>query len=88
MKVLEITELTIPLGHLALFIILSALCLVFARYKAGLALTFLFTFYWGFIYNKDVIFSHFAGSSCFLFLYLFSGFMLLLFALCALVVQD
>ena len=88
MEALEITELTIPLGHLAVFIILSAFCLLFARYKAGLALTFSFTFYWGFIYNKDVIFSHFLGSSSFLFLYFFSGFLLLLFALCALVLQD
>lgn len=88
MEILMGTELTIPLGHMLLFILLSALCLLFARYKMGLAITFSFTFYWGFIYNKEIIYSQFSGSSAFLFLYFFSGLVLLMFALCSLVLHD
>jgi len=82
------TQLTIPLEHMILFIMLIACCLLFGRHKTGLAITFSFTFYWGFIYNREIIFSNFDGSPSFLFLYYFSGFLILLFTLCSLVAED
>ena len=88
MESLHEMQLTIPVAQMALFIVLISVCLLFARYKLGLSITFCFTFYWGFIYNKDVFFTTLEGSSPFLFLYFFSGFLLLLFALFSFVSED
>jgi len=88
MQTLNEMQLTIPVAHMALFIALLSFCLLFARYKLGLSITFCFTFYWGFIYNKDVFFTNFEGSSPFLFIYFLSGFLLLLFALFSFVSED
>lgn len=85
---LQEMQLTIPVAHMALFVALISFCLLFARYKVGLSITFCFTFYWGFIYNKDVFFTTLEGSSPFLFLYFFSGFLLLVFALFSFVAED
>jgi hypothetical protein len=88
MENLQEMQLTIPVAHMALFVALISFCLLFARYKLGLSITFSFTFYWGFIYNKDVFFTSLEGSSPFLFVYFFSGFLLLLFALFSFVSED
>lgn len=88
MEHLQDIQLTIPVAHMVLFIALISFSMLFARYKLGLSITFCFTFYWGFIYNKDVFFTTFEGSSPFLFLYFFSGFLLLLFALFSFVSED
>lgn len=88
MENLQEMQLTIPVAHMALFIALISFCLLFARYKLGLSITFCFTFYWGFIYNKDVFFTSFEGSSPFLFVYFLSGFLLILFALFSFVSED
>jgi hypothetical protein len=88
MENIQEMQLTIPVAHMALFIALISFCLLFARYKLGLSITFCFTFYWGFIYNKDVFFTNLEGSSPFLFVYFFSGFLLLLFALFSFVAED
>ncbi len=88
MQTLHEMQLTIPVAHMALFIALLSFCLLFVRYKLGLSITFCFTFYWGFIYNKDVFFTNFEGSSPFLFIYFLSGFLLLVFALFSFVSED
>jgi len=88
MENLQEMQLTIPVAQMALFIALVSFCLLFTRYKLGLSITFCFTFYWGFIYNKDVFFTSLEGSSPFLFVYFFSGFLLLLFALFSFVSED
>jgi hypothetical protein len=88
MENLQQMQLTIPVAHMVLFIALLSFCLLFARYKLGLSITFCFTFYWGFIYNKDVFFLNFEGSSPFLLLYFLSGFLLILFALFSFVSED
>ena len=74
-------ELTIPLSQMIVFIVFISVCLLFSRYKLGLSVTFCFTFYWGFVHNKDLFFSDIEGSSPFLIIYIFSGIVLLLFAL-------
>lgn len=88
MEYLQSMELTIPAGQMILFIGLISVCFLLTRYKLGLSVTFCFTFYWGFIQNKDVFFADMEGSSPFLAFYFFSGFLLLLFALYAFVGED
>ncbi len=72
-------ELTIPLFHMILFVATISLCLLFSRFKLGLSITFCFTFYWGYILNKDV-FVEIEGLTPFLLFYLLSGFLILLCA--------
>ncbi len=81
-------ELTIPVGQLLFFAGLSILCLLWGRYKIGVAVSFCFTFYWAYIYNRDIIYESISGTPYVLILYFLSGIMLILCALCAFSVQD
>jgi hypothetical protein len=80
--------LLIPLNQMILFVALTAFCFLFSRYKLGLSITFCFTFYWGFIYNKDAFFTDLEGSSHFLVFYFFSGAVLILFALFSFLTKE
>ena len=88
MDYMQEMQLTIPVAQMVFFIALISFCLLFKRYKLGLSITFCFTFYWGFIYNKDVFFANLEGSSPFLFVYFVGGFLLIAFALFSFVVED
>ena len=48
-------DFTIPAHHVAIYMLVIVLCLLFTKYRAGLIMTFLFSFYWVFIINKDKI---------------------------------
>jgi len=48
-------DFAIPAHHVAIYILIIILCLFFAKYRAGLLISFLFSFYWVFILNKDKI---------------------------------
>jgi len=74
-------ELVLPVNQMILFVGIISFCLLFSRFKLGLSITFCFTFYWGFIHNKDMFYAGLEGSSPFLILYFVSGFILILFAL-------
>ena len=81
-------ELVIPVNQMILFIGMIAFCFLFGRFKLGLSITFCFTFYWGFIYNKDMFYADLEGSSPFLVIYFFSGFILILFALFSFLAEE
>jgi len=81
-------ELSIPITQMVVFVGLIAFCFLFSRFKLGLSITFCFTFYWGFIYNKEAFFLSFEGSDQFLVFYFFSGFLLILFALFSFVTEE
>lgn len=80
--------LVIPLNQMILFVSLMAFCFLFSRYRLGLSITFCFTFYWGFIYNKDMFFTDMEGSSPFLVFYFISGALLILFALFSFLTKE
>lgn len=80
--------LEIPLNQMILFVSLMTFCFLFARYKLGLSITFCFTFYWGFIYNKDIFFTDLERSSPFLMLYFASGAVMILFALFSFLTKE
>ncbi len=81
-------ELSIPITQMIIFVGVTAFCFLFSRFKLGLSITFCFTFYWGFVYNKDAFFSSFDGSGQFLAYYFFSGLLLILFALFSFVTEE
>jgi len=80
--------LEIPLNQMILFVGLMTFCFLFARYKTGLTITFCFTFYWGFIYNKDAFFTDLERSSPFLMLYFISGAVVILFAVFSFLTKE
>jgi hypothetical protein len=80
--------LAIPFNQMILFVGLVAFCFLFSRFKLGLSITFCFTFYWGFVYNKDLFFTDLEGSSPFLLFYFFSGSVLILFALFSFLTKE
>jgi hypothetical protein len=45
-------DLTIPLNQIAMFAVLSALCLITGKHKVGLLAAYGFLFYWAFILNQ------------------------------------
>ena len=74
-------ELTIPMNELLLCTGIVAVLFLLSRFKLGLSIAFCFTFYWGFIENKDLFFVNLETSSPYLILYFISGVALIGFAL-------
>ena len=81
-------EMVIPVNQMIVFVALITFCFLFSRFRLGLSITFCFTFYWGFIYNKDMFFSDLEGSSPFLVFYFVSGFLLIVFALYSFLAEE
>jgi len=74
-------ELAIPDNQIYICIGLVVLLFLFSRIKLGLSLAFCFTFYWGFIENKDLFFVNLETSSPYVLLYFISGIVLIVFTL-------
>lgn len=50
------TEITIPLIQLVLLLVLSTMSLLFGKVKVALMINYVFSMYWGFFLNKELIF--------------------------------
>lgn len=48
-------EVTVPLLHLTLFIVLVSVCFLFERSSLGLLIAFVFVFYWASWVNKELL---------------------------------
>jgi hypothetical protein len=77
----DMPELTIPTTELLICGGLVAVFFLFSRFRLGLSIAFCFTFYWGFIENRDLFFVNLETSSPYLALYFASGAALIGFAL-------
>jgi len=55
MDILQSTELSVPLFQIVLLLLISTLALLFGRVKLALLVNYLFTLYWGYIFNRDVL---------------------------------
>ena len=64
---------SIPFGQVLIFVILNSFCLLFARYKLGLLITYCFVFYWGFIANREYFIDKFGHTSWGLIVYSIAG---------------
>jgi hypothetical protein len=51
------TELAIPIFQIALLLILSTMALLFGRAKLALLINYLFTMYWGYLFNRENLLS-------------------------------
>ena len=80
--------LVIPVSQMVIFLGLIAICFLLARYKLGLSITFCFTFFWGYVSNKDVFFTDLEKASPFLIIYFGCGILLILLALWSFFVDE
>jgi hypothetical protein len=44
--------LSIPVWEVMLLVLINSICLLFGKHKTGLLMTYLFVFYWGFVFNR------------------------------------
>lgn len=71
---------SVPFGQIIFFVVLNSLCLLFARYKLGLLLSYCFVFYWGFISNREHFIDKLGNTTWGLVVYALSGiFMVVIF---------
>jgi hypothetical protein len=56
MDILYETQISIPIYQICLLLLLSTLSLLFGRVREALFVNYLFTLYWGYISNRQVLF--------------------------------
>ena len=75
------TELSLPLIQIILLLSFSTLFLLFGRVKLALLTNYLFTLYWGYLFNRELLFHASEASGYYVVLYFGVG---LIIAICAL----
>jgi len=89
MEVIYQTELTIPLLQVAMLLILVTFALLFGRVKLALLINYLFTFYWGYVFNgQRLLATQFQDMNRFVILYFAFGFAIAIFALIGFLAQS
>ncbi len=58
MDFLSTAELAIPVYQLMLLLLISTLSLLAGRTKLALIVNYLFTMYWGFVFNRNILLGH------------------------------
>ncbi len=74
------TNVMVPASQMFLYMLLVSLFLLFRRHHLCILTTFLFSFYWGFILNRELFVSRLGNVELFLVLYLICGFLVILMA--------
>ncbi|MBF0558991.1 MAG: hypothetical protein HQL08_09445 [Nitrospirae bacterium] len=66
-------DLSIPFGQVMIFVVVNSFCLLFARYKLGLLITYSFVLFWGFISNREYFVDHFGKTTWGMVVYALAG---------------
>ena len=77
-------ELSIPAVQMAMLLILNTLSLLFGRIRLALIITYLFTLYWGYILNQQLLprsVVNDANQSSYFFMYFGFGVVVVIFSL-------
>jgi len=45
-------QFAIPMWEVMFLVVINSLCLLLTKHKTGLLVTYLFVFYWGFVFNR------------------------------------
>ena len=79
----KLLEWGIPMWQVALYVICISICMLCHSHRLGIAVSYGFVFYWGYILNG----ARFAeiGNAAFSTVYVVSGFVIVVFALFALI---
>jgi hypothetical protein len=73
MDFLLTTELSVPLVQIALLLGLSTLAMLFGKTKLAILINYLFTLYWGYFLNRDLLLETFEHSEVFAIVYFSVG---------------
>ncbi len=73
-------EFAIPLWEVVLLVLLNSACLLLGKHKLGLVISYLFVFYWGFIFNRGYFTDLFGNMTWGLYLYGISGILMVVVA--------
>ncbi len=76
------TELGIPLFHIILLLSLSTIVLLLGKLRLALLINYVFTLYWGYVFNRDFLIASAAEvKSYFTWMYFGFGFAVIVLAL-------
>jgi hypothetical protein len=79
--ILSTVEIGIPLYLVISYVGIISLCLLLARIQLGLAVSFLFVFYLGYFYNRQLILDTVKGSTLGTVTYTVLGFVIIILAI-------
>jgi len=81
-------ELAVPVTQIALLLFLSTAALLFGRIKLALLVNYLFTLYWGYFLNRDMLMGAAKDIPHFTFIYFGIGLTIAVLALVVFIVQG
>ena len=81
MEILYTTQLSVPLFQVVLLLFLIALSTLFGRMKMAILITYLFTLYWGYFSNRDLLFNFIQDLEYFVFIYFGFGILVAILAI-------
>ncbi len=84
MDMLSATEMKVPIYMVLCYIGVLSFCVLLGRIRMGLALSFLFVFYIGYLHNRSLIVESMKGSAVGIAIYAALGLTLIVLAVAAL----
>lgn len=69
---------SIPLGQVVILIVVNSLCLLIGHHKLGLIVSYLFVFYWGYFYNRELLTDALGNTTWGLVLYVLAGMLMII----------
>ena len=75
------TELNVPLIQIVMLLGLSTLAMLFGKTKLALLVNYLFTLYWGYFLNRDLMMETFESADQFVFIYFGVGIVVAMLAM-------
>ena len=75
------TELAVPAPQIILLLMLVTGSLLFGRVKLALLINYMFTLYWGYFFNRDVLLDYAKNVDYFVLIYFGFGFLIVIFAM-------
>ncbi|MCX5802155.1 MAG: hypothetical protein NTU69_01250 [Proteobacteria bacterium] len=66
-------DFSVPLWEVILLVLINSICLLLGRHRLGLIVSYLFVFYWGFIFNSTYFVNMMGYFAWGLYIYVISG---------------
>jgi len=79
--ILPEVEMGVPLYIVISYVAIISICILLARLQLGLAVSFLFVFYMGYLYNRNVLLETIKGSTLGMLIYAILGFTIIILAI-------
>ena len=75
------TELAVPIAQIMMLLMLITTSLLFGRTRLALMITYVFTLYWGYFFNRDIFYDYGQSVEHFLFVYFSFGVLIAIMAM-------